>query len=118
MYVVGTKKNRLNEMVLLSTCLQNINNFKSIVFRKTVNKKSLLFSIMNNTSHHPAQTKKPAFQSLNMVQHIWSDDLYNKQSDKPEHQGLHYLITQCMEVDACSGHEIGLSFDRFTHRFR
>ena len=71
---------------------------------------------MNNTLHHPVQTKKSAFQPLNMVHHIWSDDLYNKQSDKPEHQGivalsLHYLITQSMEEDAGPGHEIGLSFD-------
>ena len=60
---------------------------------------------MNYTLHHPVQTKKSAFQSLNMVHHIWSDDLYNKQSDKPLAPGhcclsLHYLITQSMGVDA------------------
>ena len=43
---------------------------------------------MNNTLHDPVQIKNSAFQSLNMVHHIWSDDLYNKQSDKPEHQGI------------------------------
>ena len=34
------------------------------------------------------QIKNSAFQSLNMDHHIWSDDQYNKQSNKPEHQGI------------------------------
>ena len=69
---------------------------------------------MNYTLHHPVQTKKSAFQSLNMVHHIWSDDLYNKQSDKPDYQGIVARAFITMEVDAGSGHEIGLSFDRCT----
>ena len=64
---------------------------------------------MNNTLHHPVQTKKSAFKTLNMVHHIWSDVLYNKQSEGHCCQSLHYLITQSMEVDTGSSHEIALS---------